>query len=104
MRIYVGNLAMETSSKQLRAIFEPHGQVQRARLAKDKETGVARGFAIVEMEDGPAQTAIAALRGCSIAGRKLKVREAKPLAPKPKDEPGASSTPPTGAEPPVDGV
>lgn len=85
MRIYVGNLDLATSEQQLRAMFEPHGTVTAARLPKDKETGAPRGFGIVEMDDTQAQTAIDAMRGCTLAGRKLKVKEAKPKVPKPKN-------------------
>lgn len=83
MRIYVGNLSLETSESQLRAMFEPHGRVNAARVPKDKETGAARGFGIVEMDEGEARTAISALSGCSHQGRKLRVHEAKPLPPRP---------------------
>jgi RNA recognition motif-containing protein len=91
MRIYVGNLAPETGVKDLRALFEPHGEVRRARLARDRETGALRGFAIVEMEDASARTAIAALSGASAGGRTLKVKEARPRPPRPP----ANGAPPT---------
>ncbi len=84
MRIYVGNLGAETSSKDLRALFGPHGDVKRALLAKDRETGERRGYAIVEMDDAGARAAIAALRGVSEGGRLLKVRRAKPRPPGPE--------------------
>jgi RNA recognition motif-containing protein len=85
MRIYVGNLAHETSEEQLRAMFSPHGEVRAARLPKDKETGAPRGFGIVEMDDERAQVAIDAMRGVSMGGRALRVKEAKPRPAKPGD-------------------
>ena len=78
MKIYVGNLSFETSESQLRALFEPHGAVQSARLAMDRDTGKPRGFGFVEMDDTGANAAIAALNGTSAGGRSLKVNEAKP--------------------------
>lgn len=98
MRIYVGNLAMDTSETQLRAMFEPHGTVNAARLPKDKETGAARGFGIVEMETMDAQKAISALEGCSHKGRKLRVHEAKPVVKKPSN--GEAKPPTTGPNSP----
>jgi len=45
----------------------------------DRETGRARGFAFVEMpNDDEAAKAIAALDGRELAGRNLKVNEARP--------------------------
>ena len=77
MRIYVGNLADETTEDQLRDIFTPHGRVKDVRVARDKETGAPRGFGLVIFEDAKAQAAIAALSGCSLGGRTLRVKEAK---------------------------
>lgn len=83
MRIYVGNLADETTEAQLRDMFTPHGRVKDVRLARDKVTGAPRGFGIVIFEDAKGAAAIAALRGCAVGGRTLKVKEAKA---KPKDD------------------
>ncbi len=99
MRIYVGNLSLETSETQLRAMFEPHGRVNAARLPKDKETGAARGFGIVEMETDEANKAISALAGCSHQGRKLRVHEAKAIQPKPSNG-AAKPIPKTGPNSP----
>jgi len=77
--LFVGNLAFQTTESDLRAMFEPFGQVDRAHLAMDRETGRARGFGFVEMaNDEDAQKAIAALDGKEIAGRNVKVNEARP--------------------------
>src|SRR5690606_5496993 len=79
MKIYVGNLATDTSVAQLRTMFEAHGEVKRARLAKDKETGSPRGFGYVEMEDEEARVAINALHATKAGGQPqpLKVRQAR---------------------------
>ena len=53
------------------------------KLVSDRETGRARGFGFVEMEDGEAQAAIEALEHYSFGGRTLRVNEAKPRAPRP---------------------
>lgn len=76
--LYVGNLAFQTTESELRALFEPFGQVERAHLAMDRETGRARGFGFVEMtNDDEAQKAIAALDGKEVGGRNVKVNEAR---------------------------
>jgi RNA recognition motif-containing protein len=78
MKIYIGNLSLETSETQLRSMFAPHGAVKSAKLAMDRDTGKPRGFGFVEMDDASAKLAIAALHGTGDASRPLKVNEAKP--------------------------
>ena len=75
--IYVGNLSFETSSDNLREVFATYGNVERAQVATDRDTGRSRGFGFVEMRDG-GDAAITALNGAEYQGRSLKVNEAKP--------------------------
>ncbi len=77
--LFVGNMSFQTTESELRALFEPFGQITRVHLATDRETGRARGFAFVEMaNDEEAAKAIAALDGKEVGGRSLKVNEARP--------------------------
>jgi cold-inducible RNA-binding protein len=77
--LFVGNMSFQTTESELRALFEPFGQVTRVHLAMDRETGRARGFAFVEMpNDEEAAKAIAGLDGKEAGGRNLKVNEARP--------------------------
>lgn len=77
--LFVGNLNFQTSEADLRAAFEPFGQVTRVHMAMDRETGRARGFAFIEMpNDEEAAKAIAGLDGQVLGGRNLKVNEARP--------------------------
>ena len=77
--LFVGNMNFQTTESDLRALFEPFGQVTRVHLAMDRETGRARGFAFVEMpNDDEAAKAIAGLDGKEAGGRNLKVNEARP--------------------------
>ena len=99
MKIYVGNLSSAASETTLRAMFEPHGRVKAARLAKDRETGAPRGFGYVLMDDGAARAAIGALHGTAAEGRTLKVRQAKKRPASP-DQNGAVKP---SAPPPADG-
>lgn len=77
--LFVGNMSFNTTESDLRALFEPFGQVSRVSLVTDRETGRARGFAFVEMpNDEEAAKAIAGLDGKEAGGRNLKVNEARP--------------------------
>jgi cold-inducible RNA-binding protein len=77
--LFVGNLSFQTTESDLRAIFEPFGQITRVHMAMDRETGKARGFGFVEMaNDEEAKKAIAGLDGKDVGGRNIKVNEARP--------------------------
>ena len=79
MKLYVGNLAFETSSNDLQTMFAQAGTVESVSLIEDRETGRSRGFGFVEMsttEEGNA--AMAQFNGKDVDGRTLKVNEAKP--------------------------
>ena len=79
MKLYVGNLAFETSSSDLQTMFAQAGTVESVSLIEDRETGRSRGFGFVEMstkEEGDA--AVAQFNGKDVDGRTLKVNEAKP--------------------------
>lgn len=75
--IYVGNLPWRTTAEDLRALFEPYGTVENARIVTDRETGRSRGFGFVDMaEDELAERAIAELNNYEYGGRPLTVNEA----------------------------
>jgi RNA recognition motif-containing protein len=77
--IFVGNLSFDSTEEAVRALFEPYGQVNSARIMTDRETGRSRGFAFVEMEnDAEAEQAMQALNGYKMDGRALNVNEARP--------------------------
>jgi RNA recognition motif-containing protein len=79
MKLYVGNLAFQTSSEELQQLFSQAGTVESASVIEDRDTGRSRGFAFVEMgtkEEGEA--AIAQFNGKEFNGRNLTVNEARP--------------------------
>lgn len=77
--IYVGNLAFETDSAELERLFAEHGQVTKAQVVTDRDTGRSRGFGFVEMSSSDdARKAIDAIDGRDLGGRSLKVNIAKP--------------------------
>jgi len=76
--LYVGNLDFGATEESIRSLFAPHGTVEKVHLVTDRETGRSRGFAFVEMAEGDADKAIAALNGTNVGGRALNVNEARP--------------------------
>ena len=78
-KLYVGNLAFQTTSQELQQLFGQAGTVQSASVVEDRDTGRSRGFAFVEMSsEEEATSAIAQFNGKEVGGRALKVNEAKP--------------------------
>ena len=83
MNIYVGNLALSTTDRDLRQLFEPYGVVDEIRVITDRDTGHSKGFGFVEMPDSAAaKAAIQGLNGTELEGRALTVNEAKPREPR----------------------
>src|SRR5436853_5543164 len=78
-KLYVGNLAFQTTSQELQQLFAQAGTVQSASVVEDRDTGRSRGFAFVEMSTKEeASSAIEQFNGKEVGGRPLKVNEAKP--------------------------
>jgi len=75
--IYVGNLPFDATEDQVRALFQPHGDVQSVQLVNDRETGRPRGFGFVDMPAEVAVLAIEALNGQNLDGRPLRVNAAQ---------------------------
>jgi cold-inducible RNA-binding protein len=77
--IFLGNLSFDTTDTDLQAAFGAYGQVGRASVVRDRDTGQSRGFGFVEMADsGEATQAMTALNGHDLNGRTLNVNEARP--------------------------
>ena len=78
-KLYVGNLAFQTTSQDLQQLFGQAGTVQSASVVEDRDTGRSRGFAFVEMSsEEEAASAIQQFNGKEVGGRTLTVNEAKP--------------------------
>lgn len=77
-KVYVGNLPYGLNNKELSEAFKPHGNVISAKVVTDRESGRSKGFGFVEMEsDNEANSAIKALNGVELKGRKLVVAAAR---------------------------
>ena len=75
-KLYVGNLAFQTTSQELQALFAQAGTVESASVVEDRDTGRSRGFAFVEMStQEEATSAIDQFNGKEVGGRTLKVNE-----------------------------
>jgi len=84
MKLYVGNLAFETTENDLQDLFEQHGKVLDVSLITDRMTGRSRGFAFVTMADADGQTALTGTNGKELHGRALSVNEARPREERPR--------------------
>ncbi len=72
-RLYVGNLAHETTESDLRAAFSQYGEVVSARVMSNRR-GRTKQFGYVQMGDeASAKAAMEALRGTEINGRLLDI-------------------------------
>jgi RNA recognition motif-containing protein len=83
-KLYVGNIAYETTETDLETLFSQSGTVETVRVMRDMATGRARGFAFIEMaSESDAQAAINQLHEKPFGGRTLTVNEARPQAARP---------------------
>ncbi len=82
-KLYIGGLAYSTTEDALKAAFEQAGGVASVNIIKDRDTGNSKGFGFVEMEnDEAAKKAIEMFNGQEVDGRRVRVDEARPMAPR----------------------
>jgi len=88
MNIYVGNLAYDVTEDGLREAFAAFGEVSRANVIMDRDTGRSKGFGFVEMpDDSQAEAAINGLNDTALLGRSIRVNEARPREDRPRRSP-----------------
>lgn len=88
MNIYAGNLSYSVTDEDLKEIFGTYGEVSRANVISDRETGRSKGFGFVEMPvDAEAKQAIDSLNGKDLKGRNINVNEARPRPERPQRSP-----------------
>jgi len=76
--IFVGGIAHGTSDIDLKELFSEVGRVVEVRQVRDRDTGVAKGFAFIEFEDAAScESAIRNLNGRELNGRTLGVNYSK---------------------------
>ena len=82
-RLYVGNLAFDTTEDTIRTAFAQFGEVTEVKLMLDRETGQSRGFSFVTMGDNQAAAkAVSQMNGHMLDGRSLRVDEAQERKPR----------------------
>ena len=87
MQIYVGNMSYGTTEESLTGLFSQYGDAERVKIITDRETGRAKGFGFVTMNDSSeANSAIEELNGKEFEGRELRINEAKPREERPRRE------------------
>lgn len=83
VRVYIGNLSFRTTEDTLKNAFAQYGSVLSCDIIKDKISQQSKGFGFVEMEnEADAKTAISALNGKDLEGRRLRVNFAEEKAPR----------------------
>jgi len=87
MQIYVGNMNYRTSEDEINNLFSQYGEVSSVKLISDRETGRAKGFGFVTMDnEAEAKKAIEELNEKEFEGRTLRINEAKPREERPRRE------------------
>ena len=82
--LFVGNLGSEVTPEELRRLFEAYGQVGQVHIVLDRDAGLPRGFAFVEMtNEAEAEKAIKAPTGSILRDRTLSVDYARPRPKRP---------------------
>jgi RNA recognition motif-containing protein len=85
-KLFVGKLSYDSTDDSLKALFAQYGTVESAQVIKDRDSGMSKGFAFVEMaKPEEAQTAINALDGKDFEGRTIVVSVAKPREDRPRE-------------------
>ena len=86
-KLFVGNLAFNTTEGDVLELFKQAGNVVKCELIVDKFTNKSRGFAFVQMgTQEEATKAIAELNGKELDGRALTVNEARPREERPRGD------------------
>ena len=79
MRLFIGNLSLETTEDDLRDIFEQVGEVESVHIVTNHDTSLSKGFGFVAMDGVAASKAIARYNGTELHGRSLTVNEGHSL-------------------------
>ena len=90
--LFVGSLAYATTDDSLKEFFEQIGEVERAMVAKERETGRSRGIGFVTfVDEANNQKAVDLLNGKELDGRAITVTVARPREDKPRRDFGGNN-------------
>ena len=76
-KVYVGNLPYSTTEEELQELFSSCGEVQRAQLITDRDTGRSKGFAFVTFATKEALDSALERNGEELSGRALRINKAQ---------------------------
>ncbi|HYG83632.1 MAG TPA: RNA-binding protein [Verrucomicrobiae bacterium] len=84
-KLFVNNLAWETTSESLAAHFAPMGDIEEAIVVQDRDSGRSRGYGFVTFKnDEDGKKAVDQLNGSELDGRNINVNEARPREERPR--------------------
>jgi RNA recognition motif-containing protein len=76
LKLFIGNLDLETTSQQLHELFLRFGTVDYALAAMNHQTRKGDGYGYVDMPDElEAEAALRGLEGFRLRGRPLMIRQ-----------------------------
>lgn len=83
-KLYIGNMAQETTEQDLRTMFSEAGTVGSVEVIMDRQTGKPKGFAFLTMSSqAEAEKAISMFDAKEVNTRALKVNIARPREERP---------------------
>lgn len=83
--LFVGSLAYATTDESLKAFFETLGEVESARVIRERDSNRSKGFGFVKYVDSANnQKAVDELNGKELDGREITVSLARPKEDRPR--------------------
>lgn len=81
-QVFVGNLDYKATEDDLRDAFEAEGfPVDEARVVRDMDTGLSRGFGFVTIGDtAKVELVVERMNGMKVQSRKISVEQARGVA------------------------
>jgi RNA recognition motif-containing protein len=89
IKIFIGGFPLDMDEMGLAQLIAPHGNIEVLKIVRDKKSGIAKGYAFVEMaSENDVVSVMAALDGEPLGDRQLSVKlaEAEPVKPAPRYE------------------
>lgn len=78
IKLFIGNLAVETTHAQLRDLFSTAGLVKSCRVIIDRTTGASKGFPDIEVTSvADANAVVKKFNGTDYQGKRMNVNEAR---------------------------
>ncbi|CAL8279960.1 unnamed protein product [Boreogadus saida] len=76
-KLFIGGLSFDTNEESLMAAFAKYGNIAKADVIRDKDTGRSRGFGFVKFDNADeAKDAMKGMNGTSLDGRSIRVDDA----------------------------